>query len=412
MNRRLFIGRTLAATTAGALFTALKSRAEDKPAAPAPVEYKRKIKLGVVGVGGRGRWIADLFKQHGGYELHAIADYFPEQIKNAGDFLGVDATRRFSGLSGYKRLIESGVEAVAIISPPYFHPEQAAAAVDAGKHVYLAKPIAVDVPGCRTVEASGQKARERKQVFLVDFQTRMDPFYLEAVRRVHAGDIGKIAFVEGIYHASCPWTRWLEPLNKNPKDPETRLRAWGLDRVLSGDIITEQNIHTLDVVSWIMGAPPLHAVGSCGLKMRAKIGNVADHFACYFQFPEAVGVTFSSRQSNGYETKPDGIQVRAFGQNGVLESAYGGNVMVRGDNYYRGGKSPGIYKDGACANIAAFYQNITTQNFANATVAPSVQSNLVTILGRTAAYRGEPVTWKKLLAKNERLEADLKGLKD
>ena len=253
---------------------------------------------------------------------------------------------------------------------------------------------------------------EQKLAFLVDFQTRTDEFYIEALRRIHAGDIGKIAFAEGIYHADSPWVKWYDALSKNPTDPDTRLHAWGLDKVLSGDIITEQNIHTLDVVNWLMGAAPRHAVGSCGLTSRPKIGSCADHFSCYFQFPDSVGVTFSSKQFNGYDTKPDGIRVRAFGQNGVLESEYGGNVMIRGDNYYRGGKSPGIYAAGARANIATFYAKITSQNFTNVTVAPSVQSTLITILGRTAAYRGELVTWKNLLAANERLVADLNGLKD
>ena len=204
---------------------------------------------------------------------------------------------------GYKRLIESGVEAVAIESPPYFHPEQAAAAVDAGKNVYCAKPVGVDVPGCRTVEASGKKATEKKLVFLVDFQTRADEFYIEAMRRVHAGDLGKIAFAEGIYHADSPWAQWYDALRKNPNDPETRLHAWGLDKVLSGDMITEQNIHTLDVVNWLMGVAPLHAVGSCALTARPQVGTCADHFTCHFQYPDRVGVTFSSRQFNGYDTQ-------------------------------------------------------------------------------------------------------------
>ena len=202
----------------------------------------------------------------GGYEIYAIADYFPDRAKAAGDRFGVADSRRFSGLSGYKRLIDSGVEAVLIESPPYFHPEQAAAAVEAGKHVYSAKPVAVDVPGCRTVEASGKKATEKKQVFLVDFQTRADPFFIEALRRVHAGDLGKIAFAEGIYHADSPFAQFYDALHSNPRDPETRLRAWGLDKVLSGDIITEQNIHTLDVVNWVMGA----ATAQCGQRRMRR----------------------------------------------------------------------------------------------------------------------------------------------
>ena len=416
-SRRDFLGTALAATTAVSMFGMVKSRAADVAGpAPtnttAPAEFKRKIKLGVVGQGGRGAWITGLFQQHGGFEIHAVADYFAERAKDAGDRFGVDASRRFCGLSAYKRLIASGVEAVAIESPPYFHPEQAAAAVEAGRHVYCAKPVAVDVPGCRTVESSGKVATEKKRVFLVDFQTLTDQFFIEAMRRVHAGDLGKIAFAEGIYHADSPWAQWYDALRNRPNDPETRLQAWGLDKVLSGDIITEQNIHTLDVVSWLMGVPPLHAVGSCGLTARPPIGSSADHFTCHFQFPDRVGVTFSSRQFNGQGTTPEGIRVRAFGEKGVLESEYGGTVLIRGDNFYRGGKSPDIYEAGARANIATFYASITEQNYKNPTVAPSVQSNLITILGRTAAYAGELVTWDKLLAANQRLDWDLKGLKD
>ena len=412
-SRRDFLGTTIAGTAAASMFGAMESAVaqEAAPATAPSAEITRKIKLGAVGLGGRGAWITDLFRQHGGYEIYAVADYFPDRAKAAGDRFGVADSRRFSGLSGYKRLIESGVEAVLIESPPYFHPEQAAAAVEAGKHVYSAKPVAVDVPGCRTVEASGKKATEKKQVFLVDFQTRADPFFIEALRRVHAGDLGKIAFAEGIYHADSPFAQFYDALHSNPRDPETRLRAWGLDKVLSGDIITEQNIHTLDVVNWVMGAAPLNAVGACALTARPNIGSCADHFTCHFQYPEHVGVTFSSRQFNGYGTRPEGIRVRAFGQKGVLEVEYGGSVLIRGDNFYRGGKSPGIYEDGARANIATFYANITQGNFENTTVSASVRSNLVTILGRTAAYRGTLVTWDGLLAANERLEADLKGLK-
>ena len=407
-SRRDFLGTTLAATTAASVLGAVGSRAADQTA---PAANQPKVKLGVIGQGGRGQWITDLFRQHGGYEIYAVADYFEDRAKAAGDAFGVEGSRRFTGLSGYKRLIESGVEAVAVITPPYFHPEQAAAAVEAGKHVYCAKPVAVDVPGCRTIESSGKAATDKKLVFLVDFQTRADEFYIEAMRRVQAGDLGKIAFAEGIYHADSPFAQWYDELRNHPNDPEIRLHAWGLDKVLSGDMITEQNIHTLDVVNWLMGVPPVHAVGSCALTARPQVGSCADHFTCHFQYPDHVGVTFSSKQFNGYDTKPDGIRMRAFGQKGVLETEYGGTVLIRGDNFYKGGKSPGIYEAGARANIATFHTSITQQDFANMTVPPSVQSTLLTILGRTAAYRGGLVTWEKMLASNEQLEADLKGLK-
>jgi predicted dehydrogenase len=369
-----------------------------------------KINLGLIGCGGRGTWIAKLFKEHGGYNVIAAADYFQDRTDNLGDQLGVPASNRYTGLKGYLKLLEK-VDAVAIESPPYFHPEQAAAAVEAGKHTYVAKPIAVDVPGCLSIGDSGKKAREKKLCFLIDFQTRADPFYLEALRRVHEEKaLGSFAFGQAIYHAGDPFKRMYDSWRSAPNDPENRLRAWGLDKVLSGDIITEQNIHTLDVMSWIMGAPPVWAVGTGGRQFR-PVGTCYDTFSVLFQYPNDVGVTFSSRQSEGHGTQPAGIRNRMFGTEGILETEYGGQVLIRGEHFYRGGRSPGIYKDGAVANIKTFHDGITSGSFENPTVEPSVRSNLITVLGRTAAYEKRQVTWTELLNSKEKLDAGLKGLK-
>jgi predicted dehydrogenase len=196
----------------------------------------------------------------------------------------------------------------------------------------------------------------------------------------------------------------------DPKNPENRLRAWGLDKIISGDIITEQNIHTLDVMSWIMNQEPIWAVGTGGRTVR-PVGTCWDHFALLFEYPNNVGITFSSRQIEGHGTQPSGIRNRMFGSKGVLETEYGGQVIIRGQNFYRGGRSPGIYQEGAVVNIATFHKSITGGNFDNPTVAPSVRSNLLTVLGRTAAYEKRKVTWKEMLSKGEKLDANLKGLK-
>ena len=368
-----------------------------------------KINLGLIGCGGRGTWIADLFKQHGGYNIAAVADYFQDRADSAGEKLGVPAANRFSGLSGYKKLLEK-VDAVAIESPPYFHPMQAADAVEAGLHVYVAKPIAVDAPGCRSIGESGKRASQNKRCFLVDFQTRADQYYIEALKRVRDGALGDFVFGEAIYHADCPFKRMYDTWRKDPDNAENRLRAWGLDRVLSGDIITEQNIHTLDVMSWIMDAEPVSAVGTCGRTIR-PVGTCNDHFALLFEYPNKLTITFSSKQFDGFGTQPEGIRNRMFGSKGVLETEYGGQVIIRGQNFYRGGSSPGIYKDGAVANIATFHKSIVEGKFDNPTVEPSVRSNLVTILGRTAAYTGQKVTWKEIVESTEKLDANLKGVK-
>ena len=400
INRRRFMAGAGAAALS---FTIVKPELVRGTAA------NSKINLGLIGCGGRGTWIAELFKQHGGYNVVAVADYFQDRIDNAGEKLGVAAANRFPGLSGYRKLLEK-VDAVAIESPPYFHPEQAAMAVEAGCHTYVAKPIAVDVPGCHSIGESGKRAARNKRCFLVDFQTRADPFYIEALKRLRNGALGKFVFGEAIYHANCPFGRMYDTWRNDPKNPENRLRAWGLDRVISGDIITEQNIHTLDVMSWIMDEEPVSAVGVGGRTIR-PVGTCNDHFALLFEYPNKVGITFSSKQFSGHGTQPEGIRNRMFGSKGVLETEYGGQVIVRGENFYRGGKCPGIYKDGAVVNVATFHKSILEGNYENPTVAPSVRSNLITILGRTAAYTGEKVRWKSLVKSMEKLEANLKGLK-
>ncbi len=163
-------------------------------------------------------------------------------------------------------------------------------------------------------------------------------------------------------------------------------------------------------MSWIMDAEPIWAVGTGGRTVR-PVGTCWDHFALLFQYPNDVGITFSSKQFEGHGSQPDGIRNRMFGSKGVLETQYGGQVIIRGENFYRGGKTTDIYKQGAVNNIATFHKNIAGGNFDNPTVAPSVRSNLVTILGRTAAYQGRKVTWYEIIRSKKKLNANLKGLK-
>jgi myo-inositol 2-dehydrogenase/D-chiro-inositol 1-dehydrogenase len=401
LTRRGFMAATGAAAMSFAVI---------KPGLVRGTAANSKINLGLVGCGSRGTWIAKLFRDHGGYNVTAVADYFQDRADNAGNELKVPQANRFTGLNGYQKVLER-VDAVALETAPYFRPEHAAAAVEAGKHVYLAKPIAVDVPGCLSIEDSGKKAGSKKLAFLIDFQTRADPFYKEALRRLHEEKaIGEIAFGEATYHATCPFGRMYDTWRSDPENGENRLRAWGLDKVLSGDIITEQNIHTLDVMNWIMGVPPQWAAGTGGRKVR-PVGTCYDTFSALFHYPNNIGITFSSRQMDGYGTQPEGIRNRMFGSEGVLETEYGGQVIVRGKHFYRGGSSPGIYQDGAVANIKTFYESVTGGRFDNPTVETSVRSNLITILGRTAAYGNRIVTWDEMLKANEKLDANLKGVK-
>ncbi|OPZ72402.1 MAG: Inositol 2-dehydrogenase [bacterium ADurb.Bin478] len=377
-----------------------------KPGSVWSSQANSRIRLGLIGCGGRGVWIADLFKEHGGYEITALADYFPEKTLAAGEKFSIPAKRQFTGLSAFRKLLDSRtVDAVAIETPPYFHPIHAQAAVEAGVHVFLSKPIAVDVAGCDTVAESARKAAQRNLVFLVDFQTRTDPFYREAVKRVHYGEIGQVVCAEAAYHAGPTWDKQSEYLKKQPVSPEDRLRAWGLDRVLSGDVITEQNIHAIDVATWALDAHPEHAVGTGG--RYRKYGTCWDHFSVLYQFPQEVELTFHSKQLG---LGQDDILCRIYGSEGTLDSDYFGSVSIRGNLPYKGGEVVNLYQRGAVSNIDDFHQTVMDGRSANTTVAPSVVSNLTTILGRMAAYRQAKVTWEEMLSTAEKFEPDLSGL--
>jgi predicted dehydrogenase len=399
-NRRQFFAGAAGAATSFSIM---------KPGLARGSQVSSKISLGAIGCGSRGTWIANLFRKHGGYEIAAAHDYFPDRVNDFGDKYNVPAARRFTGLKGFQKMLEAKVDAVVIESPPYFHHEQAAAAVEAGAHVFLAKPIAVDVPGCRSIEASAKKAEQKKLAYLIDFQTRTDPFYQEAIRRVQKeGAIGRIISGEASYVASFPWTRMIPDLEMNPEDPERRLRAWGVSRALSGDIITEQNIHSLDVMTWMLDQHPMKALGTGGLKSRS-LGEVWDHFSVIFWFPEDVLVTFYSKQ---YGQGADDIRCQMFGTEGAVDTHYAGDVSIKGKANYPGGRDGMMYTTGAVRNISAFYDQVTSGRFDYSTVAPSVRSNLTTILGRTAAYKLTECTWDELMRSEERLDPHLDGLKE
>jgi predicted dehydrogenase len=398
MNRRKFLQTAGAASLA---FTIIN------PELVKGAEANSKINIGIIGCGGRGQWITDLFQKDGRYNVVAVSDYFQDRVDSAGKRFNIPENNRFSGLSGYKKLLELKLDAVVIETPPYFHPEQAAAAVDAGKHVYIAKPIAVDVPGCLSIAESGKKATQKKLAFLVDFQTRAHPAYQEVVSRTHKGEIGKIITVLAEYQTNLMFQSVDEMLRKDPKNPELRLRAWGVDRVLSGDVITEQNIHALDVATWFINMDPIKAYGTGG-KARPFIGDCWDHFSVIFYFPDNIICTFQSKQVGfGY----DDIMCRVHGTTGTVETHYGGKVSLvsREDKY--NGNTPNLYVDGAVRNIATFYENITKGDFSNPTVAPSVRSNLTTILGRQACYKNGEVTWDQMMKSGEKFVFDTKGLK-
>lgn len=367
-----------------------------------------RVKVGLIGCGQRGNLIANLFRQNGYCEVAAAADYFPDRAAAIAQEHRFGPEHTHSGLQCAEKLIaKGGVDAVAIISPPWFHPAQAKAAVEAGLHVYLAKPMAVDVPGCQSVEASASKAKEKGLTFLIDFQTRTDPHFIECMRRVHSGMMGRLGHGESVYHAGRLQA-------KGPDDtPEGRLQNWVFHRNYSGDIIVEQNIHTLDVMNWAMNhVAPVRVSGIAARLIRTDVGDNSDTYSLVYEYPGDIGITFSSRQFDSKGGAPGGIVNRMHYEKGALLTEYGGQTMIRGnkDVFHAGGKSPGIYKDGIIANIATFQKAIESKDTTNSTIAPSIRSNLIAIMGRLAAERKASVTWDELMASPAMPAPDLNGL--
>jgi len=388
MDRRSFLAGAASLTAAAALGL---RRSE----AQAP-----KLRLGVIGCGGRGGWIGGLFEENTSTEVVALHDYFEDRVTDLRNRFGVAPERCFTGLDGYRRLLETDVDAVAIESPPYFHPEQAAAAVEAGKHVYLAKPVAVDVPGCLSIRESARKA-QGKLSFLVDFQTRNNAAFREMARRVHEGEIGEAVLGQVYYHTGRLGSR------AQPGTQEARLRNWVFDIPLSGDIIVEQNIHVLDVASWLLDAAPVEAVGTGGRRVRTDVGDCWDHFAVTYKFPGDVIIDFSSSQ---FLTGFHDMCIRLFGSRGTAESHYGGAVWIDNGQRWDGGDTGPIFTEGAVNNIKDFCAGIESGQLVS-TGEEAVRSNLTSILGRIAAYRRGTATWDEMMAAAEEMKCDLSGLK-
>lgn len=361
-----------------------------KPQTAFTYQANNTVDVGIVGCGGRGHYVGAFFVEFGA-KVVALHDPIPSQAEKAQAKFGVNATRVYTGLDGYQDLANSQLDAVLVMSPPFFHAQQVRAAVNAGKHVYLAKPVAPDTAGCLSILEDGRKL-EGKRSFWVDFQTRSRPVYQEAVDRVKRGDIGPIVVGQMYYHANYPGVGDATGLDAR----SARLRRWLGDRVLSGDIIVEQHIHVIDVGNWFAGSHPVKARGTYGRKVRTN-GDASDYFLVTYWYPSDLQIEHSSVQfTKGYAD----LCVRMFGPNGTADTHYGGTVRITGDKAWMGAEKDDTFKGGAVTNAQRFVESIRTGKLIQ-NVPQGVESTLTAILGRNAAYRGEELTWEQLLRERE-----------
>lgn len=390
-NRRSF----LKATAAGAAgFMVVNAKAITGSTANSAIE------VGVLGSGGRGQYIAKQMQTGAPNDIKIVAaqDPFADRLQTMQELFDLDKSRLYKGIPSYQDLVNSKLDAVAITSPPYFHPDQAEAAVKANKHVWLAKPVAVDTAGCLRIKKLAEQAKDKIN-FLVDFQTRNSPYFKEALQRVHKGDIGDLVLGHIYYHAGRLGVKSSPGMSVD----EARLRNWVFDIALSGDIIVEQNVHVLDVANWYAQTHPLKARGTGGRKARVDVGDCWDHFIVTFWYPNGLIVDFSSAQfTKGY----DDLCMRMYGSKGTADCHYGGAVKIFGDNPWEGIDNQDTMDDGVKNNVKDFVKGIRSEKFFN-NGEESAQSTMTGVLGRMAAYTGKEVTWEEMLADAKPTEVKL-----
>ena len=256
------------------------------------------VRVGLLGCGDRGTEDATNLVDTGGARVVALGDMFQDQLNIARKhfdemqqgkgYAALDASQLFVGPDAYQQIAASNeVDAIVIATPPYYHPQHLEAAVAAKKHVYLEKPVAVDVPGALKVIDIGKRA-DSKLSLDVGFQIRNCPPFVELVNRIHNGALGTIVCGEAHYLAS-----YIDrPAWPNASPIERRLRNWLYDRTLSGDIIVEQNIHVIDICNWILKEHPVKA-SATGKRQGcpANDGDVYGNYNVVFHYPNNVDMT-------------------------------------------------------------------------------------------------------------------------
>ena len=408
MNRRDLIVGT--AATSGLLLL--------KPKTVFGYEANSAVHLALLGCGNRGTSVATSFAKNTSARIVALADLFPDQLEKgkahfdqlAGTlgYAGVDPKMMFQGHDAFEEVASSaGVDAVQISTPPWFHVQHLDAVVRAGKHAYCEKPLGVDVAQAKQALEIGKRAEGRLSLD-VGFQIRSAPPFVEIVRRIHEGALGKMACLSAHYNAPASTYPQRPPMSAD----ELRLRNWLWDRTLSGDIIVEQDIHVIDICNWILQAHPTKAVATGGRNVLTHFGNTWDNYQVAFTYPDNVHVSFYSTQfgNNGWFD----VAARAFGSQGIAEAPYSGPLRIIGDQSCtwadntpsKQSNVPGAFAaNGAFTDNLAladrekdrgFIESIVSGKFHNQATL-GVESALSAMLGRMAGRLGREVTWEELL---------------
>jgi predicted dehydrogenase len=349
------------------------------------------IRIGLIGCGGRGTGAAiNCLEAAPGVEITAMFDLFQDRIDSSlqkirEKFAGqvkVTPERMFTGFDGFKKLCAlPEINLVVMASPPGFRPMQLRAAVEAGKNVFMEKPVAVDPVGVRSVIASSDLAAQKGVAIVSGTQRRHQARYLELMKRLHEGAIGELV------GGQCYWNQgdlWVRPRETGMSEMEWQCRNWLYFTWLSGDHIVEQHVHNIDVINWAFRALPEKAMGMGGRQARTapEYGNIYDHFAVEFEYPDGVRVMSMCRQTKGAAER---IEEKLIGTKGV---AFGyGEIKGQAQWKWEGDETNPYVQEQAdlIAGIRAGKPLNEGRRIA--------ESTMCAIIGRMSAYTGRAISW-------------------
>lgn len=361
------------------------------------------LKVGLIGCGGRGTGAAaqaiaadpdviltamgDAFQDRLDESYKALVEIDPNKIK-------VDPANKFVGFDAYKKVIDSGVDVVILTTPPYFRPDHLMAALDAGKHVFCEKPVAVDVPGIRKVIEAAKKASEKKLSLVSGFTFRYDLPKRAFFERILNGEIGEIKSVSSTRNGG---DLWYKPRQSTWTDMEYLMRNWYYQNWLSGDYLVEMIVHSLDMMSWAMGDKmPLRATGTGGRQVRTDkmYGNIYDHFAIEYEYEHEVRGFSFSRQQAGCSSR-NSVEIAGTLGNGLVTSS--GIPKITGKNAW---SYAGEKNDPYQTQHNELFASIRNGKPKNDGILMA-NSTMIAILGRMVAYSGQTLEWDQAMTSNK-----------
>ncbi|NNE75558.1 MAG: Gfo/Idh/MocA family oxidoreductase [Pricia sp.] len=364
-----------------------------------------KLKVGLIGCGGRGTGAAAQALQAGDdVILTAMGDVFEDRlegslselVKIGGERVKVDSATKFIGFDAYEKVIATGVDVVILTTPPAFRPAHLEAAVEADKHIFCEKPMAVDAPGVRKIIAAAKKAKEKNLSVVAGFTYRFGLGNRATFERINNGAIGKIKSVSTFRYGGELWYKERQP---DWTDMTYQLRNWYYYNWLSGDFIVEQAVHSLDLMSWAMNdVMPTTAMGSGGRQVRTeeKYGNIYDHFSIEFSYPDGAKGYHFTRQQADTDTRNS---VDIFGEKGSAEIHPGRKYEIVGaEKWQYEGEENNMYQtqhDELFASIRNGNPINDGEQMANST--------FLAIWARMAGYSGKKITWDEAYNSNHSL---------